>query len=426
MTSLFTAPAPSRSYDPSLAHRRSQTTLTLSDATGAPLADRDVLVRQRDHAFGFGCIGFELIDWINGRSQDAAADAAVAQRWLALFNRATLPFYWGRFEAVRGEPKTAELLAAARWFKDRGIGVKGHPLLWHTLSPPWLMELEVEEIDQALRDRIRREVRDFAGVIDTWDAINEAVIMPVFPVEPNGVTTLARQKGRVAMMRLAFEEARAANPNITLLLNDFDMSTAYECLIEAALEAGIQIDRLGLQSHMHQGTWGEEQTLRVLERFSRYNIPIHFTETTILSGTPVPADISDLNDWLVSPEAWPSTEEGEARQAEEVEAHYRRLLGHPSVESLTYWGLPDKDMWLNAPGGLLRRDGTPKPAYDRLHQLIKGEWWMPETPLRTDEAGRLQFEGFLGDYEVELDGAIAPLTIHAPGAAHLGLRLPLA
>ena len=424
MTSLFSSPGPLRGHDPSLAHRRAQATLTLTGADGAPLADRDVLVRQRDHAFGFGCIGFELIDWINGRSQDETADAEFAQRWMALFNKATLPFYWSQFEPVRGEPKTAELLAAAQWFKDRGVGVKGHPLLWHTLTAPWLLDMEVEEIDLALRERIRRDVRDFAGVLDTWDAINEVVIMPVFSAERNGVTTLAQQKGRVAMMRLAFEEARAANPNITLLLNDFDMSTGYECLLEAALEAGIQIDRLGLQSHMHQGAWGEEKTLNVLERFSRYNIPIHFTETTILSGTPVPEHITDLNDWQVSAEQWPSTEEGEARQAEEIEAHYRRLLGHPAVESLTYWGLPDKGMWLNAPGGLLRRDGSPKPAYDRLHHLIKGEWWTPETPLRTDESGSLNLEGFLGGYEVELDGVTAEFHLDAPGAAHLELRIP--
>ncbi|GAA1166773.1 endo-1,4-beta-xylanase [Nesterenkonia sandarakina] len=424
MTSLFTSPGSSLRPDPGLAHRRAQATLTVTGEDGSPLAEQDVLVRQRDHAFGFGCIGFELIDWINGRSQDETGDAELARRWTALFNKATLPFYWGRFEAVRGEPKTAELRAAAQWFKDRGVGVKGHPLLWHTLTAPWLMDLGAEQIDQALRERIRREVADFSTVIDTWDAINEAVIMPVFTAEPNAVTTLARQKGRVAMLRLAFEEARAANPEATLLLNDFDMSTGYECLIEAALEAGVEIDRLGLQSHMHQGAWGEEKTHDVLERFSRFNIPIHFTETTILSGTPVPEHISDLNDWQVSAAQWPSTEEGEARQAEEIQAHYRRLFAHPAVESLTYWGLPDKDMWLNAPGGLLRRDGSPKPAYDRLHELIKGEWWTPETPLRTDEAGRVSLEGFLGGYELEVDGAVASFELQAPGASHLELRVP--
>lgn len=321
---------------------------------------------------------------------------------MGLFDTVTLPFYWGGFEPQEGSPRTEALKKAAQWFADHGILTKGHPLVWHTVCAPWLLDKPLSEVEVLLRGSIRREVSEFAGLIDTWDAINEVVIMPVFTAEDNGITRLAHIKGRVEMMRIAFEEARAANPQATLLLNDFDMSTAYECLIEAALEAGIRIDKLGLQSHMHQGPWGQEKTERVLERFSRYNIPIHFTETTILSGSPIPERIVDLNDWQVSAEEWPSTEEGEAVQAQQVEAHYRRLFAHPSVEALTYWGLPDRGMWLNAPGGLLRRDGTPKPAYHRLRELIRGHWWTPETTLRTDEAGRISFTGYLGDYQLSL------------------------
>jgi len=65
-----------------------------------------------------------------------------------------------------------------------------------------------------------------AGVVDTWDAINEGVIMPVFDEYDNELTRLSRDLGRIGTIELAFEEARAANPSATLLLNDFDMSTA--------------------------------------------------------------------------------------------------------------------------------------------------------------------------------------------------------
>jgi len=80
-------------------------------------------------------------------------------------------------------------------------------------------------------------------VIDTWDAINEAVIMPVFRNGDNAITRLALARGRIFMVRLAFDEARAANPAAVLVLNEFDLSSAYECLIEGVLQAGIPIDR---------------------------------------------------------------------------------------------------------------------------------------------------------------------------------------
>ncbi|PZR52509.1 1,4-beta-xylanase [Xylanimonas oleitrophica] len=423
-TSLFTPPV-DHVVDPDLAHRRADAVVTVTGADGAPLADTDVLVEQTQHRFGFGCIGFDLVDHANGTSADPAYDQRLAEAWFDVFNFATLPFYWGTFEPEEGRTRTEELLTAARWFREQGIAVKGHPLVWHTVQPKWLLGRPLEEVERLQRERIRRDVAAFAGVIDMWDAINEVVIMPVFDAEENAITPLARARGRVETIRMAFEEARATNPSAVLLLNDFDMSTAYECLIEAVLEAGIRIDYLGLQSHQHQGYWGREKTLRTLDRFSRYGIPIHMTETTLLSGDVMPEHIVDLNDWQV--DEWPSTPEGEERQADEIEEWYRTLLAHPAVQATTYWGLSDRGMWLNAPGGLLRADGTRKPAFDRLRSLVKGEWWTGPTALRTDDAGRVRLSGFLGEYRISAetgaDAGPATFELDAPGAQEVSVRL---
>jgi GH35 family endo-1,4-beta-xylanase len=264
-------------------------------------------------------------------------------------------------------------------------------------------------------------VTDFRGVIDTWDAINEAVIMPVFENGENGITRICRANGRIATVRMAFETAREANPNAFLLLNDFDMSTAFECLIEGVLEAGIKIDAIGLQSHMHQGYWGEEATLKIIDRFARYGLPIHFTETTIVSGRLMPREIEDLNDYKI-PE-WPTTAEGEARQADEVVRHYKTLLSHPAVEAITYWDLTDL-AWLGAPGGFLRKDFSRKPSFEAMLGLIKGEWWLEPTTMTTDSEGRLRFSGFLGDYEVTAGDKKAAFKLDNKGAAEVKVALP--
>jgi endo-1,4-beta-xylanase len=402
-------------------HRTADATVTVL-AEGRPLANAEVTVAQKKHAFLFGSTGFEFIPLANGEVQGAQREKLelLEKEWLELFNFVTLPFYWGGFEAVRGKPDTARLLATARWFGERGIPIKGHPLCWHTVQPDWLLDLSIDQVREEQIKRIRREVSDFKGLIRTWDAINEAVIMPVFDRKDNGLTRLCRAQGRVATIRMAFETARETDPGTFLLLNDFDMSTAFECLIEAVLAAGIRVDALGLQSHMHQGYWGEEKTLDVLDRFGRYGLPIHFTESTILSGHLMPPEYIDLNDYQV--QAWPTTEVGEARQAEEIVRHYKTLLSDPRVKAMTYWDIAD-DGWLHAPSGLVRADYSPKPSFRAMKELIKGAWWLAPTEMVTDAEGKLRFSGWLGDYEVTANGKKAAFALASPGQASVEVGL---
>jgi len=380
-------------------HRTSDITLTLTKADGTPLANQEVEIAQTKHKFLFGSTGFSSIPLVNGELQgkEKAHEELRAKKLLDLCNFITLPFYWGRFEPVRGKPETKRTLNTAKYFVDHDCLVKGHPLCWHTVTADWLMELSNEEIIKTQVDRIHREVTDFAGVIDTWDVLNEVVIMPIFDKYDNGITRIAKELGRVEIVKMMFDAARESNPGAMLLLNDFDMSKDYEDLIEACLDAGIKIDALGLQSHMHQGYWGAERVHNTLERFSRFGLPLHFTEITLVSGELMPPEIVDLNDHQV--DEWPTKPEGEDRQAKEIAEFYQILFEHPSVEAITYWDLCDGG-WLNAPSGLIRKDLTNKPAYDALMDLVKNQWWMSPTKMITDEEGKIRLNGYLGDYSI--------------------------
>jgi len=403
-------------------NRMSNATLTVLKADHTPLANQEVMIEQTRHKFLFGTAAFDLVPLTNGEYAGERKEQAEqrADKLTALFNAATLPFYWARFEPQRGKPMTEQLKNAANWCIHHNLLVKGHPLCWHTLTADWLLSMSNPEILRAQTVRIQREVSNFRGLIDMWDVINEAVIMPIFDKYDNGLTRLCKEMGRINTIKAMFAAARTENPSAILLINDFDVSPAYDILVEGCLEAGIQIDVIGIQSHMHQGYWGVEKTLKVLDQFTRFNLPIHFTETTLVSGQLMPPEIVDLNDYQV--EHWPTTPEGESRQAEETVQHYKTLFSHPLVKGITWWDMSDGG-WLNAPAGLIRKDGTIKPAYEELMKLVKGEWWLAPTRLRTDEDGQIHFSGFLGDYALTYAGYRKSFSVSRETASAIEVQL---
>ena len=380
-----------------VAHRRAKKILRITDAQGNPMKNTTLSLKQTNHKFLFGWGSFDFNAYFS--TEDTEKKAFFQKRmdiWTDLFNYGTLPFYLGGFEPIEGNPQWQSRMAAASYMKERDIIAKGHPLCWHTACANWLMDYDNATILEKQLQRIRRDVTQFQGTVDLWDVINEVVIMPEFDKYDNAITRICKEYGRVPLVKKVFDEAKAANPNSTLLLNDFNTSENYARLIDESLQAGAPIDVIGIQSHQHQGYWGAEKLHTVLDRFARFGKPIHFTENTLISGNIMPAHIVDLNDWQVK--EWPSTPEGEERQKNELEEMYRIFFEHPLVEAVTGWDFTD-GMWLNAPSGILRKDNSIKPAYTRLKELIKGEWWT-DTELTTDDNGFVVAEGFKGTYNL--------------------------
>ena len=134
----------------------------------------------------------------------------------------------------------------------------------------------------------------------------------------------------------------------------------------------------------------------------------------------MPPEIVDLNDYQV--DDWPSTAEGEERQAQEVVLHYKTLFSHPGVQAITWWDLSDGG-WLNAPAGLLRKDHSPKPAYDELLKLVKGEWWTKPTKMATDADGKISLMGFLGEYQLSIADRKIGFSLKDNGDKSISIKL---
>ena len=391
-----------------LNHRQAAATLQIMNPDGSPAAGRSVRIDQVSHQFLFGCGAFDAVEIMKTKDEDRRSLLLERmEKWFGLFNYGTLPFYWGRYEPVEGQTAFIETLAAARWLREKGVQVKGHPLCWHTACAPWLMQYPNEEIFRRQLERIHRDVSAFRDVIGLWDVINEVVIMPVFDKYDNAITRICKELGRVPLVKAVFAAAKETDPDAVLLINDFNTSKAYEHLIEDLLEADVPISAIGIQSHQHQGYWGLEKLHDVLERFSRFGLPIHFTENTLISGDIMPPHIVDLNDWQVS--EWPSTPEGEERQAREISEMYTVLFSHPLVEAITTWDFND-GCWLKAPSGFVHEDNSLKPSYEALKQLIHGDWETHQI-LMADGEGRVSFTGFKGGYTVSTDAGTVGFTL---------------
>ncbi len=371
--------------------------VVVPDANGQDGAT--VKIEQIRHAFLFGCNIFKL-----GRCKTKAGEAAYRRHFGALLNYATLPFYWWGYEREQGKPDHQRTEQIAKWCRAHGVTMKGHPLVWNHNEPAWLPD-DVEEVKTLQLGRVSDCVRRFRGKIDVWDVVNEVTHFdrPDFLERAPKLGKLWQKYGRAEFPAMAFVEARKANPDATLLINDYRSDEAYAETVISKLvdEHGKRLyDVIGIQSHMHGGAWPTEQIWEVCERFAKFGVPLHFTETTILSGQ---------RGWDLKKkkevEEWKSTAAGEEYQAEEVARFYTVLFSHPAVEAVTWWDFTDQNAWQGAPAGFLREDMTPKPAYEELMRLIKGKWWTKET-LTTDEKGEARFRGFLGRYKasVRVDG----------------------
>ena len=375
-------------------YRMSNAALKVFGPDGKPLAARTpVSIKQIRHKFLFGCNIFKL-----NRCETPQDNYDYAEKFTSLLNFATLPFYWWNYERQRGKPQDARTEEIVNWCKGQNITTKGHPLAWNYAEQRWLPK-DPETAMKLQMNRIERCTRLFKDKVDIWDVVNEATHYDRDQCKDNAptLTEAISKMGVKAYICEAFKRARDGNPEATLIINDYRTDKSFdEKVISKLLDDNGQplYDVIGIQSHMHSGYWGPNKAWETCERFAKFGKPLHYTETTVVSGQ----QGWELRKSRKDPNfRWISTLEGEQRQAKQVTEFYRILFSHPAVEAITWWDFTDQGSWQRAPAGLLRDDMTPKPAYDELKKLIKGKWWT-QTEVLTKEAGKAEFRGFYGQY----------------------------
>jgi endo-1,4-beta-xylanase len=369
-------------------HRKVDGQILVRNRKGKPVRGVRVTIDQVRQDFLFGCNLFQF-----GRCRDQDQEDLYRQRFAQVFNYCTLGFYWAAYEPQRGRPAYAYTDQVLEWTRAHDIRCKGHPLVWdHPAgSPRWLPD-NPAEIAQLSNARVREIVTRYKDAIGIWDVVNEATHLPQ-EVNHTAMARWGKSLGPATYVAEPLKIARAANPSALLLVNDYRTDPPYRTLLEEVrMKGNALFDVVGIQSHMHDGMWPLAKVWEVCETYRHLSLPLHFTETTLLSGSRKGPG-----------ENWgQSTAEMEAKQADQTAAFYTTLFSHPAVQAITWWDFSDYHAWQRAPAGWLREDMSPKPVYQRLRDMIRSEWWTKAQGV-TNRDGLLNVRAFSGSHNVTVD-----------------------
>lgn len=371
-------------------YRKGPAEVAVLDANGNPATNAQVTVEQTEHDFLFGAnlFGFDIF-WSQQEND------AYKSKFAALFNFATLPFYWFAVEPVQGKADYSLMDKMAAWCQANDIQMKGHAPLYAEpeLLPAWLNGSATVSQQQAHLTQI---INRYKGIINAWDLVNEPFSVPGMEFDAN------------------YALARSLDPGAKLLVNEYGQfytgldtffANGYQDLyafLGQKTQKSVPLDVVGIQAHAPLDTaFPLEAVMAHLDKYAGLGKAIHITEFSPTSnGQPV----------LGSP--WRGGVWDENTQADYAEQFYRVCFSHPAVDAISWWDFCDTGAWLTG-GGMLRADLSPKPVYTRLMNLIRGEW-MTKTQGATPSTGSFAFRGFYGQYQVTvtLNGVTKTVPFH--------------
>jgi endo-1,4-beta-xylanase len=243
------------------------------------------------------------------------------------------------------------------------IAVRGHTLLWYLQErfPQWLRTHDFgtdprTEARRLVREHVQTVTRRFAGTIQSWDVVNEAIVPATGALRTNALSMAVG--GDTSLLDLAFVTAREELPTAELVYNDYmDSGTPNHrqgvlTLLKGFRDRGIPVDTLGIQSHL--GFYSADSA-QGIATYNRDNMK-PFLDQVVAMGYKLKVTELDVND---------AQREGTiaARDADSavlVRSWLDMMMGYPQLNEVLTWGLNDKYSWLQSAEFGARRDGLPK------------------------------------------------------------------
>lgn len=427
-------------------HRKADALLWIEDLE----ASGSVHIEQVAHDFVFGASIFNF-DQLGTDQRNARYKALFGQ----LFNSATLPFYWKKFEMEPGRPRfageywdtakfwnsVADPKSQPHWrrpapdpilayYKDKGVRMHGHTLTWGNARwqhPEWLMEefcskeekerlekYSAEELSKLpaaqvaamapryaaeLKSRYERRIQEIAeyygDVLPSWDVVNESAVD--FRGNSTSGETISPSQYKVLLpgdyTYHSFKIAEEVFPkNVLLNINDYANNQNYVNQVIDLRKKGAKIDILGSQMHLFNPQLCQDIAAgKAIESPEKVS-----RKMNLFSQANLPIHLSEIT--ITAPS---DNEEGRAVQGVIAYNLYRLWFSVEKMMGITWWNIVDD---CGAPGepttsGIFTRNMEPKPAYFALNELIN-ETWKTQMKVKHTPAEPLRFRGFKGTYRV--------------------------
>jgi len=253
--------------------------------------------------------------------------------------------------------------------RRNNIPIHGHVLVYHEKNRAWLTEGTREEVIQNMNDYITTVLRHFKGRISSWEVVNEAID------GYNLTNTQVRGDWRNCINRnnnpwfnklgsdyieLAFRATRAADPDIKLYYNDWDLENPNKAEVVRKMIQDINgrykmetggnrnlIEGVTSQAHIFNMNLNINNAHISLEKLISLGIEIAISEMDVPTVNWTASNVGNGRDTMMS-------ERDQIAQA----LVYARLMNlykeySAHITRVTFWGIDDRTSWISTGNPLL-------------------------------------------------------------------------
>jgi endo-1,4-beta-xylanase len=259
-------------------------------------------------------------------------------------------------QPAEGRFRFAKADALVEMARANGLAVNGHALLWHKQCPDWFF---MENGRQAGRERVLQRLRahiagvagHFAGRVQSWDVVNEAI--------DDGNEYLRKTQWLNSIgedfIAEAFIAAHKADPQAELYYNDYDIERQPKRdkalrLIRDLQQRGAPIHGIGIQGHWKLDHIPFQDIEDAIVAFHAEGMKVMITELDIDVGKRKTdgADVGALEQASADLYANGLPDDVQLRLADQYARLFALFLKHQDkITRVTFWGLHDRRSWLN-------------------------------------------------------------------------------